>query len=89
MKILTTFTLTLAASAAIASAASDDFDKAKPGALPHGWTGTQTGGGNPKWTVEQDGSAPSRPNVLKQGGEAKYPVAVKNDTNLRDGHMEV
>jgi hypothetical protein len=70
-------------------AAGDDFDKAKPGALPPGWTGTQTGGGNPKWTVEQDESAPSKPNVLKQSGEAKYCVAVKNDTNLRDGHVEV
>ena len=80
--------LSLLASAA-AFAAGDDFDKAKPGALPPGWTGTQTGGGDPKWTVEQDGSAPSKPNVLKQGGEAKYPVAVKNDTILRDGYVEV
>jgi hypothetical protein len=72
-----------------ASAASDDFDKAKPGNPPPGWTGTETGGGNPKWTVEKDDSAPSKPNVLKQGGEAKYCVAVKNDTNLGDGHVEV
>src|SRR5215213_1460990 len=66
-----------------------NFDDAKTGAPPPGWTGTETGGGSPRWTVEQDGSAPSKPNVLKQSGEAKYCVAVKNDTSLRDGHVEV
>ena len=89
MKILTTFTLTFASLASIAFAAGDDFDKASAGAAPPGWTGTQTGGGNPKWTVEKDDSAPSKPHVLKQSGEAKYCVATKNDTHLRDGHVEV
>lgn len=88
MKLLTFFTL-LTAMAMPAFAASDDFDKAKPGSPPPGWTGTETGGGNPKWTVEKDDTAPSKPNVLKQSGEAKYCVAVKNDTNLRDGYVEV
>lgn len=88
MKFLPFLTL-LTAAAMPAFAAGDDFDKAQPGALPAGWTGTETGGGNPKWTVEKDGAAPSKPNVLKQSGEAKYCVAVKNDTSLRDGHVEV
>src|SRR5215213_3504261 len=66
-----------------------NFDDAKTGAPPPGWTGTETGGGSPKWTVEKDESAPSKPNVLKQSGEAQYCVAVKNDANVRDGHVEV
>jgi len=74
-----------------ASAFADkaNFDDAKTGAPPPGWTGTETGGGSPKWTVEKDDSAPSKPNVLKQGGQAKYCVAVKNDTKLKDGFVEV
>ena len=66
-----------------------NFDDAKTGAPPTGWTSTETGGGNPKWTVEKDDSAPSKPNVLKQSGEAKYCVAVKNDTKVKDGAVEV
>ena len=72
-----------------AFAAGDDFDKAKAGSPPPGWTSTDTGGGNPKWTVEKDHTAPSKPHVLKQSGEAKYCLAVKNDTNVRDGSAEV
>jgi hypothetical protein len=65
------------------------FDDAKPGGLPANWTGSLTGRGEPKWTVEKDDSAPSRPHVLKQSGEATYPVCLKNDTNLKDGFVEV
>src|SRR5206468_3481363 len=66
-----------------------NFDDAKPGEAPAGWTATKTGRGEPKWTVEKDDSAPSKPNVLKQSGEATFPVALKNDTNLKDGFVEV
>ena len=40
-------------------------------------------------SVEKDDAAPSKPNVLKQGGEADYPVALKDDTSLKDGFVEV
>src|SRR5207249_10660993 len=40
-------------------------------------------------TVETDATAPSPPNVLKQSGQATYPVCLKDDTNLRDGFVEV
>src|SRR5215207_7268971 len=66
-----------------------NFDDAKPGELPAGWTGTRTGDGKSKWTVEKDDTAPSKPNVLKQSGEADYPVAVKDDTSIKDGFVEV
>jgi hypothetical protein len=66
-----------------------NFDTAKTGEAPAGWTCTKTGSGTPKWTVVADDTAPSKPNVLKQSGEATYPVALKDDTNLKDGFVEV
>jgi hypothetical protein len=66
-----------------------NFDDQPPGATPAGWTATKTGDGKPKWTTWKDDTAPSKPNVLKQSGEADYPVAVKNDTNIKDGFVEV
>ncbi len=66
-----------------------DFDDCKTGAPPPGWTATKTGKGDPKWEVMADASAPSKPNVLKQSGEATYPVCFKNDTSLKDGFVEV
>jgi hypothetical protein len=65
------------------------FDKDNVGKAPAGWTATQTGHGKAKWTVVQDDTAPSKPNVLKQSGEATFPVCLKNDTDLKDGFVEV
>ncbi len=65
------------------------FDDAKPGALPANWLGTQTGGGTAQWTVEKDATAPSAPHVLKQSGQADYPLCLKTDTKLQDGFVEV
>ena len=66
-----------------------NFDDATPGATPPGWIATKTGKGEAKWTIEKDDAAPSKPNVLKQSGEATYPVCLKNDTSLKDGFVEV
>jgi hypothetical protein len=66
-----------------------NFDDLKTGAPPPGWTATKTGKGDPKWEVVADDSAPSKPNVLKQSGEATYPVCIKDDTSLKDGFVEV
>ena len=65
------------------------FDNDKPGEAPRGWTATQTGSGNARWTVVADDSAPGKRNVLKQSGEAAYPVCLKDDTDLKDGFVEV
>ncbi len=73
----------------LAVAETVNFDDMKAGAAPPGWTATQTGSGTAKWAVEKDDSAPSRPNVLKQSGQATFPVCIKNDTNLKDGFVEV
>ncbi|HEY5742184.1 MAG TPA: family 16 glycoside hydrolase [Terrimicrobiaceae bacterium] len=76
---------------AYATALADtvNFDDAKIGALPAHWLGTQTGNGVAKWAVEKADDAPSKPNVLKQSGEATFPVCIKEDTNIKDGFVAV
>jgi hypothetical protein len=81
--------MTMTMVTALASAETVNFDEMKTGAPPTGWTATQTGSGTAKWTVERDDSAPSKPNVLKQSGQATFPVCFKNDTNIKDGFDEV
>ena len=76
-------------SAVTLNAETTHFEADRPGAAPKGWTLTKTGKGEPKWTVETDDTAPSKPNALKQSGQATYPLAVKDDTNLKDGFVEV
>ena len=77
-------TMTMSAAAESASFANEPV-----GAAPRGWTATMTGKGNPKWTVEKDGSAPSNASVLKQSGKATYPLALKDGASIKDGHVEV
>src|SRR3989440_6901719 len=89
MKTLLFASLMSIAMRALASSDTVNFDNLKTGAAPPGWTATQTGSGSAKWSVEKDDSAPSQPNVLKQSGEATFPVCFKNDTNLKDGFVEV
>src|SRR5215471_7706495 len=88
---MTSLTLAFAfmLAAGIAIAQTVNFDDAPTGAAPPGWTSTKTGSGNPKWTIERDESAPSKPNVLKQSGQATYPVCIKDDSSLKDGFVEV
>ena len=74
---------------AVAIAETINFDDMKSGAAPAGWIATQTGSGRAKWSVEKDDSAPSKPNVLKQSGQATFPVCIKDDTSLKDGVVEV
>ena len=83
------FALMTGPMAGIALADSVNFDDLKTGAAPPGWTAAKTGKGDPRWEVIADDSAPSKPNVLKQSGEADYPVCIKNDTRLKDGFVEV
>jgi hypothetical protein len=89
MKILIVAALTATLATGVAKADAVNFDDLTTGAPPPGWTATQTGSGQAKWIVVQDDSAPSKPNVLKQSGIATFPVCIKDDTNLRDGFVEV
>ena len=74
---------------AAGAAETVNFDKAEVGKPPGGWTATKTGTGMARWEVAADDTAPSKPNVLKQSGQATYPVCLKDDTSLRDGFVEV
>jgi hypothetical protein len=65
------------------------FENAKIGATPEGWTSTLTGSGDPKWTIESDRTAPSKLTVLRQSGRATYPLILKNDTNIKNGFVEM
>ena len=87
MKTLLFGALTLFAAAATPTVVN--FDSAEAGKPPGGWTSTQTGSGKAVWAVVRDMTAPSPPNVLKQSGEATFPVALKDDTALKNGFVEV
>lgn len=66
-----------------------NFDTADLGKSPTGWTATKTGSGSPHWTVEKDATAPGKANVLRQSGEAIYPVCIKESPEIKDGFVEV
>ena len=66
-----------------------NFDNEKTGGLPAGWTAGVTGRGAPKWAVEADATAPSKPNVLKQSGSGTFPYCVLPASSLTDGYVEV
>ena len=89
MKTISLTIIATALAAGLAAAETVNFDNMQTGAPPAGWTATQTGSGTAKWAVEKDDSAPSKPNVLKQSGQATFPVCFKNDTNIKDGFVEV
>ena len=89
MKFMKALVILALGTAALLQAQTVIFDGASTGQLPNDWTGTKTGDGKPNWTIAKDDTAPSKPNVLKQSGEADYPIAVKNDTSLKDGFVEV
>ena len=57
--------------------------------LPQGWQSGVTGQGSAKWEVIPEQSAPSRPNVLRQSGEATFAWAAKMDAAIKDGFVEV
>jgi len=66
-----------------------NFEDGVIGAAPAGWVATQTGEGKAKWSVEKEANSPGGPLVLKQSGLATYPICFKENTNLKDGFVEV
>ncbi|MES2947027.1 MAG: hypothetical protein V4858_00655 [Pseudomonadota bacterium] len=70
-------------------AATASFDADAVGQPPAGWTCGATGKGTPRWAVDVDATAPTRPNVLKQYGSADFPWCVRNDVLMQDGAVEV
>jgi hypothetical protein len=66
-----------------------NFDRDPSGSLPMAWEQGVTGRGAAKWSVVQDESAPSPPNVLRQSGVGAFPWAVRRGTSIEDGFVEV
>jgi len=89
MKTIYTLVICAGFLSGTALAETINFDDMKAGASPPGWSATQTGTGAAKWSVEKDDSAPTKPNVLKQSGQATFPVCIKDGTSLKDGFVEV
>src|SRR5260370_32444214 len=87
MTIVTILAITIVASVALADTVN--FDNLTTGGPPPGLTATKTGTGAAKRTIEKDDTAPTKPNVLKQSGQATDPDCIKHDTNLKDGCVEV
>jgi len=65
------------------------FEADAIGGAPAGWTVAKTGRGDSKWTVEEDLTAPSKSKVVKQSGRATFPLLLKNDSNVKDGFVEI
>ncbi len=74
---------------ATAMADNVSFETDAVGSAPAGWTPAKTGSGNPKWTVEEDATAPSKSKVVKQSGRANYPLLIKNEPSVKDGFVEI
>ncbi len=87
----TIFTLMICAGLLSGTALAEtiNFDDAKAGAPPPGWKSAVTGSGSAKWSVEQDSSAPSKPNVLKQSGVGTFPICIYESAKLKDGSVEI
>ena len=66
-----------------------NFDQMKAGVPPEGWTCGVTGKGTPRWTIEPDASAPSKPNVLKQSGSGTFSWCVRTASSVENGFVEV
>jgi hypothetical protein len=80
-------TATLITTSALAD--TIDFDQDPTGTVPTGWMCGVTGRGSPKWAVEADATASSKPNVLKQSGQGAFPWCARKDVSVADGFAEV
>jgi hypothetical protein len=89
MKSLSMALIILCLTGATTMADEINFDDGVAGAAPSGWTSTLTGSGEPRWQIERDDTAPSKPNVLKQSGKATYPLALRDGTRIKDGVVSV
>src|SRR5215472_53511 len=70
------------------------FDNAPLGKTPPGWTVAMTNRGDaPKWEIRRDRTAPTQPYVLAQVSSDptinRYPLAILDELNLRDGDVSV
>jgi len=88
VKLLRLLCFALAISNCVLAAESrETFDQSTE--LPQGWQSGITGQGSAKWEVVPEQSAPSKPNILRQSGEATFAWAAKMDAAIKDGFVEV
>jgi hypothetical protein len=71
-----------------------NFDTARLGQMPPGWTVTMTNrGGAPQWQVVKDQSAPTQPYVLAQTSSDptgnRFPLAIYESVSLKNGDVSV
>ncbi|MGA2593233.1 MAG: hypothetical protein ABSH32_25230 [Bryobacteraceae bacterium] len=71
-----------------------NFDSAKPGTVPPGWTTVASlPGAPPKWEIVKDPSAPSPPYVFAQvshdTADGSSPLAILDKANVKDGDLSV
>jgi len=75
------------------SAQTINFDSAKPGSVPLGWTIASITGSAPKWEIVKDPSAPSPPYVFAQISNdtvrSRCPLAILNKISVKDGDLSV
>jgi hypothetical protein len=68
------------------------FDSAPFGKVPPGWS-VECTNGTARWEIRKDPTAPSQPYVFAQvsqaGGTQRSPLAVLQDTHVRDGEVSV
>lgn len=69
-------------------AGMENFDGAPAGALPPGWLGGATGGGQCDWKIAGETNAPSAPNVLTQCGQARFCWCVNTNISFKNGWLE-
>ena len=79
----------MVANCSLSQAATEGFDTLAVGVAPAGWQCGVSGRGDPKWLVEPDETAPSKPNVLKQSGQGTFPWCTKNRTSIKNGFAEL
>jgi hypothetical protein len=76
---------------------SINFDSAKPGSLPAGWTVQPNSGVPSQWEILKDPTAPSPPFVFGQlsgcapgdAARARFPLAVLDKVDVKDGDLSV
>jgi hypothetical protein len=71
-----------------------NFDSARPGTVPTGWSTPLTRAGLAKWEILKDSSAPSPPYVFGQvsgspAGGGRFPLAIFDKSNVKDGEISV
>ena len=71
-----------------------NFDSAKPGFIPPGWSVTSSSASHPpRWAVLSDKTAPSRPNVFAQtsshSGKQDINIALFDQKSCKDADLSV